>query len=64
MKNRHSTSMKNKLIIKTILMTAGSFLMLPAFAQKKYTVSAPDKTLSVQVTVSDSIYYQVMQNVK
>ncbi|OQP64189.1 alpha-glucosidase [Niastella vici] len=47
---------------KAIMMMAGCILALPALAQKKYTINAPDKTLSVQVTVSDSIYYQVMRN--
>ena len=42
----------------------GCLLSVTALAQKKYTVTAPDKSLGVQVTVADSIYYQLMQNGK
>jgi alpha-glucosidase len=47
---------------KSTFMMAGCFLWLPVVAQKKYTVSTPDQSLGVHITVSDSIYYQVMQN--
>lgn len=48
--------------LKISLLAAGCFLSVTAIAQKKYTVTAPDKSLSIQVTVSDSIYYQLMQD--
>jgi alpha-glucosidase len=50
--------------IKTTLLLAGCFFSVPVLAQKKYTVTAPGKSLSVQVSVSDSIYYQLMQDGK
>ena len=49
---------------RIILLAAGCFLSASVLAQKKYTVTAPDKSLSVQVTVSDSIYYQLLQDGK
>ena len=48
--------------IRTTLLMAGCFLSVATIAQKKYTVTAPDKSLSVQVTVSDSIYYLLIQD--
>src|SRR5687768_15401017 len=56
---RNRTFAKNSMKSKTMMFMAGCILTLPAFAQKKYIVNAPDKSLAVQVTVSDSIYYQV-----
>src|SRR5437016_4668291 len=50
--------------IRTTLLMAGCFLSVTASAQKKYTVTAPGKSLSVLVTVSDSIYYQLIQDGK
>jgi alpha-glucosidase len=29
-------------------------------AQKKYVVTSPDKTIAVEITISDSVYYKVL----
>jgi alpha-glucosidase len=38
--------------------------MATAFAQKKYTVISPNRELSVQLNISDSVYYQLTLNGK
>lgn len=44
-----------KLSLVLLLTTASA----AAFAQKNYSVSSPDKATTVEITVSDSIYYSV-----
>ncbi|HMG07399.1 MAG TPA: glycoside hydrolase family 97 protein [Mucilaginibacter sp.] len=40
------------------------FLVTVAFAQKKYTLTSPDKSVVAQITIADSIYYQFAQDGK
>ncbi|MBS7564091.1 glycoside hydrolase family 97 protein [Mucilaginibacter sp. Bleaf8] len=44
----------------------GSLVLLSAagFAQKKYVLTSPDKSIKVELSVADSIYYQLSQNGK
>ncbi|MES2276374.1 MAG: glycoside hydrolase family 97 protein [Bacteroidota bacterium] len=44
---------------KTIWTLGLVIISTVTLAQKKYTVASPDKAITVQVTVADSIYYQV-----
>jgi len=39
-----------------------AFLPLLAGAQKQYSISSPDKSIRVQVTIADSIYYELTRN--
>lgn len=46
------------------LLIRGCFAFLPLFAvaQKQYSISSPDKSIRVQVTIADSIYYELTRN--
>lgn len=46
-------------IKKTLLLIMGCLFSAITFAQKKYTVVSPDKSLGVQLTIADSVYYEV-----
>jgi alpha-glucosidase len=39
-----------------------AILPLFAVAQKQYSISSPDKSIRVQVTIADSIYYELTRN--
>jgi alpha-glucosidase len=50
---------------KTVFSSIALALLATAtFAQKKYSLNSPDKAISIQVTVSDSVYYQLSQDGK
>ncbi|TCC87934.1 glycoside hydrolase family 97 protein [Pedobacter frigiditerrae] len=39
-------------------------LCITSYAQKKYILGSPDKTIKVELVLADSVYYQVAQNGK
>lgn len=55
--------MKRKGVI-LVLAAACTCIALKANAQKKYTLNSPDKSITIKLIVSDSIYYQVMLDKK
>jgi alpha-glucosidase len=49
---------------KALLLTAALLTTGALHAQKKYVISSPNKSVTVNVSVSDSIYYQLSQSNK
>ncbi|WP_158828589.1 glycoside hydrolase family 97 protein [Mucilaginibacter lacusdianchii] len=49
---------------KAVLTGGLIFLSIAGVAQKKYLISSPDKSIKVELSVADSIYYQLSQNGK
>jgi alpha-glucosidase len=50
--------------VKLLLTTCLMLITASSFAQTKYSVISPDKGITVRITVSDSIYYELLQNDK
>jgi alpha-glucosidase len=51
--------------MKKIICALGlAALFTASYAQKKYTLTSPDKSVTVQLTVADSVYYQLLQDGK
>lgn len=49
--------------IKSIILSAGVMLLTSAvFAQRQFSLSSPDRSITLHVAVADSIYYQLLQN--